>query len=132
MWARSALAFNEAELKSFLETARISGNPTVFAYDTGLGARQLRFQKRRGAQMTARGARGSTSRYGSVGNAEKDWGFKARRDKQGKVVSPPDAYFVEDGAWRGMMAAYRRFMDNLTSQSGARRTVGFANWTRTT
>ena len=48
---------------------------------------------------------------GSVERAEKDWGVKARRDKAGRVISPPDSYFREDGEWRVMMAAYRRFMD---------------------
>jgi len=114
----SPLAFNEAELKSFLETARISGNPTVFAYDTiwEPGNHVFRNDAAR-AKWDGAWRAWLDERYGSVGNAEKDWGFKARRDKQGKVVSPPDAYFREDGAWRGMMAAYRRFMDNLTSQS---------------
>jgi hypothetical protein len=113
----SPLAFNEAELKAFLETSRISGNATVFAYDTIWEPGNHVFKDDAARAKWDREWRAWVDeRYGSIENAEKDWGFKARRDKSGHVISPPDAYFREDGAWRGMMAAYRRFMDNLTSR----------------
>jgi len=112
----SPLAFNDAELRAFLETARIPGNSTVFAFDTIWEPGNHVF-KDDAARMRWDGAWRAwiDERYGSVEKAERDWGFKARRDKEGKVVSPADAQFREDGAWRGMMAAYRRFMDDLTS-----------------
>jgi hypothetical protein len=37
------------------------------------------------------------------------------RDAAGLPLSPPDQWFREDGDWRVAMAAYRRFMDDLTS-----------------
>jgi hypothetical protein len=113
----SPLAFNDAELKSFLETSRIPGNATVFAYDTIWEPGNHVFKDDAARAKWDNDWRAwIDERYGSVENAEKDWGFKARRDKDGKVISPPDVDFREDGAWRGMMAAYRRFMDNLTSR----------------
>ena len=112
----SPLAFNDSELKAYLETARLPGNATVFAYDTiwEPGNHVFKDDAARG-KWDAEWRAWIDERYGSIANAEKDWGFKARRDKAGRVISPPDSYFREDGAWRVMMAAYRRFMDNLTS-----------------
>ncbi|MBT3290930.1 MAG: hypothetical protein HN380_26525, partial [Victivallales bacterium] len=113
----SPLAFNDAGLKEFLETSRIPGNPVIFAYDTIWEPGNYVFKDD--------GTRGRwdgewrawlVERYGSVENAEKDWSYKARRNDQGQVISPPNKHFREDGEWRGMMAAYRRFMDDLTSR----------------
>ena len=53
--------------------------------------------------------------YGSIAAAETDWQAAGRRDSQGRLISPPDEHFRDDGPWRTMMAAYRRFMDDLTS-----------------
>ncbi len=113
----SPLAFNEKELKAFLETARLPGNATFFAYDTiwEPGNHVFKDDAARG-KWDREWRAWIGERYGSIENAEKDWGFKARRGQDGQVISPPDKYFREDGAWRGMMAAYRRFMDNLTSR----------------
>ncbi len=113
----SPLGFNDAELKAFLETSRIPGNPTVFAYDTIWEPGNSVFADDAArARWDGEWRAWIEERYGSVERAEKDWGFKARLDKDGQVVSPPDNQFREDGAWRGQMAAYRRFMDNLTSR----------------
>jgi hypothetical protein len=113
----SPLAFNEKELKGFLETSRVSGNATVFAYDTiwEPGNHVFKDDAAR-AEWDSEWRAWIDERYGSIENAEKNWSFKARRGNDGKAVSPPDAHFREDGAWRGQMAAYRRFMDNLTSR----------------
>ena len=53
--------------------------------------------------------------YGSIAAAEAEWGVAGRRDAQGRLMSPPDEHFRADGPWRTMLAAYRRFMDDLTS-----------------
>ncbi|MCK5804425.1 MAG: hypothetical protein KAI66_16425 [Lentisphaeria bacterium] len=112
----SPLAFQETKLKDFLETARIPGNPTIFAYDTiwEPGNHVFKDDAKR-ALWDDHWRAWINERYGSIENAERDWHFKARRDDQGRVISPRTTYFREDGDWRGMMAAYRRFMDNLTS-----------------
>ena len=112
----SPLAFNDAELKAFLETSRLSGNPTVFAYDTIWEPGNHVFKDDAARQRWDSAWRvWIGERYGSLANAERDWGYRGRRDKGGQVVSPADVQFREDGAWRGMVAAYRRFMDDLTS-----------------
>lgn len=113
----SPLAFDDEALKAYLQTARLPGNATVFAYDTiwEPGNHVFRNDAAR-ARWDADWRAWIEMQYGSIEHAEKSWGVKARRDKKGQVISPSDACFREDGAWRVMMAAYRRFMDNLTSR----------------
>ncbi|MCR4575629.1 MAG: beta-galactosidase, partial [Lentisphaeria bacterium] len=55
-------------------------------------------------------------RYGSVENAIKDWGVEPNRNEKGQVASPTDAQLRMDGEWRIYVAAYRRFMDDVTSK----------------
>jgi hypothetical protein len=52
-------------------------------------------------------------RYGSVENAEKDWGYPIPRDEQGNITNPKDEVLTNDGEWRVMACAYRRFLDTL-------------------
>ena len=54
-------------------------------------------------------------RYGSIENAEADWGVPAPK-KNGLASSPSGKQFQDDGPWRVMVAAYRRFMDDLMSR----------------
>ena len=64
-------------------------------------------------------------RYGSVENAEADWGFPAPRDADGNVTTHELEQVDKDGPWRPMIAAYRRFMETLIYEkySAARRLV---------
>lgn len=113
----SPLAFNDAALQEYLETVRVPGNATIFAYDTiwEPGNHVFKDDAARG-KWDGEWRAWIDERYGSIANAEQDWQFKARRDAQGEVISPPTDHFRNDGPWRGMMAAYRRFMDDLTSR----------------
>ena len=61
-------------------------------------------------------ARWIDERYGSLSNAEADWGVPVPRSASGKITSPPARQFEEDGPWRIMMAAYRRFMNDLMNR----------------
>ena len=113
----SPLAFNDADLKTYIADARLAGNATVFAYDTiwEPGNHVFKDDATR-SRWDAQWRAWIGEQYGSLEKAERDWGVKARRGKDGLAVSPPDAWFREDGEWRVQMAAYRRFMDNLTSR----------------
>jgi hypothetical protein len=117
MGQASPLAFNETELRQYVETARLPGHAAVFAYDTVWepGNHVFKDDAAR-ARWDAAWRAWIDERYGSLERAEKDWGVKARRDKDGAAVSPADAWFRGDGEWRAQMAAYRRFMDTLTSR----------------
>ena len=53
--------------------------------------------------------------YGSLENAEKDWGVPADRDEAGRPVHPPREQFQEDGPWRIKVCAFRRYLDEMTA-----------------
>jgi len=113
----SPMAFREKEVKQYLETARLPGNATVFAYDTiwEPGNHLFKDDKAR-TRWDAEWRAWIDEQYTSVEQAEKSWGSQARRNPAGVVISPQDKWFRQDGEWRRQMAAYRRFMDNATSR----------------
>lgn len=55
-------------------------------------------------------------RYGSVENAEKDFGVKVDRRSDGCVTVPEEPEFAKDGEWRIKICAYRRFMEDYFSK----------------
>ena len=95
---------------SILEAAFVPGNDRVFAFDLlwepGLFSQTAR------AAIDGAWRTWLTGQYGSTSNAETAWGFTAPRDSQGQVSNPLDSQFQNDGAWRVMVAAYRRFADD--------------------
>ena len=111
----SPLAFRENELKDFIATARLADNSTIMAYDTIWEPGNYVFQGDRRAGWDEQWRDWVIEQYGSIAAAETEWKVAGRRDAQGRLISPPDEYFRDDGPWRTMMAAYRRFMDDLTS-----------------
>ena len=113
-WA-SPLSFGERELREYVTTARLPDNPTLIAYDTIWEPGNYVFQGDRRAGWDDEWRDWVIEQYGSIADAEADWGFSGRRDPQGNLISPADEHFQTDGPWRVMMAAYRRFMDDLTS-----------------
>ncbi|MCX6377665.1 MAG: hypothetical protein NTU88_16810, partial [Armatimonadetes bacterium] len=105
---------NYDKAKKLIEAARLSERPAMFAYDLGWEVRVGREEKRQGADTAWK--RWIEDRYGSVENAEKDWGFELRKDPDGRVHGPTDGQVTEDGPWRRMVAAYRRFWDDRLSR----------------
>jgi hypothetical protein len=57
-----------------------------------------------------------TGSYGSVENAETEWGCRVPRTSEGAVTSPGDSLFNNDGEFTKLMSAYRLFVDSLVSQ----------------
>lgn len=116
-WA-SPLDFREKECADYLRAARLADNATIVAYDTiwEPGNHVFRDDAARGRWDPAWRA-WIDAQYGSVARAERDWCVSARRNAKGEVIGPAAKCFVEDGPWRVMMAAYRRFMDNVTSRA---------------
>jgi uncharacterized protein (TIGR03437 family) len=81
--------------------------------------------------------------YGSQANAAQIWGVAAPLDGNGNVTNPSDDQIENDGPWRVMVAAYRRFLDDYLGRNlGAiarqiRRTdpdtlLTYRNWTTMT
>lgn len=96
--------------KALIEAARLWERPAMFAYDLGWEVRVGDEAKRQGADNNWK--RWIVDNYGSVENAEKDWGFELRKNADGRVHGPMDSQLMEDGPWRTMVAAYRRFWDD--------------------
>jgi hypothetical protein len=116
MGLASPLDFNEKELGAFIEEARLSENPVLFAYDTIWEPGNYVFREDWRKRWNKDWAAWLVERYGSIANAEKDWGVPVPRARDGWITSPSDRQFRTDGDWRVLMAAYRRFMDDLASR----------------
>ncbi|MEN6307008.1 MAG: hypothetical protein ABFD91_04560 [Anaerohalosphaeraceae bacterium] len=103
--------FQWDKISEMMKYYRIAENDTVFAYDLawepafgGHNDRQ-KFDTQWEAWII--------ERYGSIENAQNDWGFKICRDETGKVTNPLNEYTIKDGPWTPMVSAYRRFLDTL-------------------
>ena len=118
-----------SQIRSIIEYYHLPQNDTVFAYDLAwepsLGNHLVR------EEWDPQWRAWIVDWYGSVAAAEKDWGFPAPREpanagatgpgagpttKAGEVTNPPDNELVTDGPWRRMIAAYRRFADDLVGE----------------
>jgi hypothetical protein len=97
-------------IASTLQAAFLPGNDRVFAYDM-LWEPGLSTQT---ARVLIDGAWRAwlIEQYGSTANAESAWSFTAPLDAKGQVSNPLDSQFQNDGPWRVMVAAYRRFADD--------------------
>jgi hypothetical protein len=118
--------FQEAVVAEFLRATRLVDNPTLLGYDiiwepSGwvFGTAQTTF----GGDSTPYRQRWDddwskwiVDRYGSLAAAEADWGVQAPRLGD-RVTSPSNQQMSNDGPWRVMVAAYRRFMDDRMSRS---------------
>jgi len=118
--------FQEEASADFIRACRLPDNPALMAYDLiwepagWLFGDQVRMFGWSESEPYRRRwdndwARWIENRYGSLAAAEKDWGMPAPR-RDGRVTSPSSTQFQEDGPWRILVAAYRRFMDDLMSR----------------
>lgn len=141
IWVRIALRatiLNEAlpgtlnpALGSYLTAAYLPGNDRVFAYEL-LWEPFLGSHEKGGQGGFVNGLiTYNTGRllldpdwrtwvneqYGSLAKAEEIWGFTAPRDDKGQLTNPLDEQITADGPWRVMVAAYRRFTDDLLGRN---------------
>ncbi|MHB0998825.1 MAG: hypothetical protein ACYC27_06225 [Armatimonadota bacterium] len=112
--------FPWAQIKDMIEYCRFKDNDTVFAYDL---AWEPAFGNKVRNELDTEWEQWVVERYGSIKNAEKDWGYSIPR-KNGIVTNPADEQLM-NGPWIRMVAAYRRFLDCLlySRYSEARRLV---------
>ncbi|MDI6829044.1 MAG: hypothetical protein QME62_11225, partial [Armatimonadota bacterium] len=111
------------QIGEIIKNARLMDNDTVFAYDL---AWEPSFGHHRDRTIwDGEWEKWIIERYGSIENAEKDWGFAVPRDENGKVTNPLPHQVDSTGEWNRMTAAYRRFLDTLLYKkySAARRLV---------
>ncbi len=66
---------------------------------------------------TPTGAQWVNDQYGSLAKAQQIWGFTAPLDGSGQLTNPLDDQMENDGPWRIMVAAYRRFLDDYLGRN---------------
>ncbi len=105
------LDFEWEKIRELLTYYRIAEHDSVFALDL---AWEPMFPDHAGrTRYDADWRAWVDERYGSLAHAEQDWRFEAPRDDAGLLTNPSDAMVTEDGPWRIMVAAYRRFLDTV-------------------
>ena len=108
-------SFDEDVVREYITKARLPRNPTLMAYDIIWEPGNWMFRAGRRDRWDDEWREWLVERYGNIEHAEEDWEFEARR-RDGKVTSPSTRQMKQDGPWRRMVAAYRRFMDDLMSR----------------
>ncbi|OIO00361.1 hypothetical protein COY52_04360 [Candidatus Desantisbacteria bacterium CG_4_10_14_0_8_um_filter_48_22] len=111
----SPIDFNEKTVREFMEAGKLKDNPAVFAYDIIWEPGNSMFNADGRKRWAKDWQAWINERYGSLDNAEADWGFTIQKDGA-KALPPTDQQMSQDGEWRVMTAAYRRFMDDLMSR----------------
>ena|GEM_PF-121549 len=119
----SPVDFNEKIVREFITEGRLMDNTTLFCYDIIWEPGNWMFNSDGRKKWNKEWEKWVIERYGSIENAEKDWGFSIMSGRT--VVSPTDQQMSQDGEYRRMVAAYRRFMDDFTSRkwNDARRRI---------
>ncbi|MCC6697273.1 MAG: hypothetical protein IT365_16715 [Candidatus Hydrogenedentes bacterium] len=103
----------ERPFMELLRAADLRGNPHVFAYDLAWEPRMGVYAERR--QYDALWLEWIVEQYGSLERAEAVWRFPVPR-VDGVITGPTDEHLMHDGEHRIMVAAYRRFADDLISR----------------
>ncbi len=107
------LDFHLNGLRALLNAAHLRGNATVFAFDIACEPYVGAHTERKALDAAWRDW--ILAQYGSIAGAERDWGLAAPRE-EGQITNPSDAQLAQDGPWRVMVAAYRRFLDDRISR----------------
>ncbi|HNR30899.1 MAG TPA: hypothetical protein PKI11_08405, partial [Candidatus Hydrogenedentes bacterium] len=105
------LDFEWDKMRELIEYYRIREHDCVFALDLAWEPMFGNHEERK--RWDARWREWVVERYGNIEAAENDWGFQGPRDEAGLLTNPLGNMTVEDGDWRVMVAAYRRFLDTL-------------------
>ncbi len=109
-------ATDDLSQRPFLELMRaadLRGNPHVFAYDLAWEPRMGAFKERHRFDPLWR--TWLAEQYGTVERAETVWGCPLSQI-DGEITGPTDEQLIQDGPHRVMVAAYRRFADDLISR----------------
>jgi len=107
------LDFRWDEMREIITSYRLPENDTVFAYDLAWEPAHGGYEGRK--RWDREWEAWIVERYGSVANAEQDWGFPVPR-AEGQITGPSDTQVSQDGDHRRMVAAYRRFLDDLLNR----------------
>jgi hypothetical protein len=106
---------DEALFTDLIKLGRFKGNSTIFAYDIAWETHWGGYNERK--RWDRDWEKWVIDRYGSIENAEKDWGYPIPRDEKGNVTGPSDQQLRQDGPWLRMACAYSRFLDDFVSKA---------------
>ncbi len=113
--ATCPINYNSKAFKKMMEELDLIDNPILFGHDIAWEiGHQLLFDEYR-YYWDAPWAEWINERYGSIENAEKDFGCPIDKAGDGRLTAPPIEQFSTDGNWRIKIAAYRRFIDDYMS-----------------
>ena len=114
--ATCPINYSGKAFRKVIDVLDLSEDPVIFGYDIAweLG-HQLLFDEYR-YYWDEPWNKWLIEQYGSIENAESDFGCKLDRAEDGRVISPPIDQFSNDGEWRVKIAAYRRFIDDHMSR----------------
>ncbi len=97
-----------ATLTALITAADLPQDAALFAYDLCWDP-AAGDQSERAANLSSAWGSWIDDQYGSFGAAQAVWGY------QGGADGPTDAQLLQDGPWRVMVAAYRRFIDDTVA-----------------
>ncbi|MDW8105587.1 MAG: hypothetical protein RMK92_11290, partial [Armatimonadota bacterium] len=112
--AAHPFGFDPELLRQLIEAARIPRWDNIFAYDIAWEPVWGNHAERKRFDLAWR--EWIVEQYGSIENAERDWGYSLPREG-GEVTNPTDEQILNDGEWRRMVAAYRRFLEDHTNRA---------------
>ncbi len=112
--AAHPFGFDPQMLRQLIEAARIPEWDNIFAYDIAWEPAWGNHVERKRFDPAWR--EWIAEQYGSIQNAERDWGYALPREN-GEVTNPTDEQILNDGEWRRMVAAYRRFLDDHVNRA---------------
>lgn len=118
-------------VESYLQAAYLPGNDRVLAYELlwepMVGTHDMGGQGRivNGGIVDNNGRMvldpdwraWVNDQYGSLATAQQAWGITAPVDASGQLTNPLDDQIENDGPWRIMVAAYRRFLDDYLGRN---------------
>jgi hypothetical protein len=102
---------NAGSLNRMLDAAQLTKCADLFAFDVAWEPHLGNAQDR--SRYDANWQRWITVNYGNVEAAEQQWEVKCPRGRSGLPTTPSDQQLAEDGPWRRLVAAYRRFVDEM-------------------
>lgn len=110
--------FDAKYVDALIGRGRLSRFPSLYAYDITWEPRWGGYEER--CRYDNHWREWVNDQYGSLQAAEQIWGFQAPRNEQGEITGPTDDQLRNDGPWRVMVAAYRRFVDDFLSSGYGR------------
>lgn len=109
--------FQVNAFERYLKDSWLLDDPVLFAHDIGWEVGAKFFNR---TYMNIRDGvweKWIVERYGSIENAETDWGIPVDRTEMGRITAPPNTEFAKEGPWRIKVCAYRRFLIEYISKA---------------